>query len=70
MSLTTVAKQVETEELCTRVASLGADYGQGFSIASPGALAEILTELPLYATPVKPQGSAEATNVKSGSLAS
>jgi EAL domain-containing protein (putative c-di-GMP-specific phosphodiesterase class I) len=67
MSLTTVAKQVETEELCTRVASLGADYGQGFSIASPGAFAEILTELPLYATSAKPQVSAEATTFKTGS---
>jgi diguanylate cyclase (GGDEF)-like protein len=52
MSMITVAKQVETEEVCARVASLGADYGQGFSIAAPAPLPEILSELPLYATPV------------------
>jgi EAL domain-containing protein (putative c-di-GMP-specific phosphodiesterase class I) len=67
MSLTTVAKQVETEELCTRVAALGADYGQGFSIASPGPFAEILSELPLYATPAKPYLSPDAPAAKTGS---
>jgi diguanylate cyclase (GGDEF)-like protein len=67
MSLITVAKQVETEELCTRVAALGVDYGQGFSIASPGPLAEILTELPLYATPVRPPVTPEAAPAKTGS---
>jgi diguanylate cyclase (GGDEF)-like protein len=60
MSLTTVAKQVETEEVCTRVTALGADYGQGFSIASPVPIADILSELALYATPAKPYFSSGA----------
>lgn len=47
MSLATVAEYVETEEIRTRVATLGVDYGQGFAIGRPAPLAELLTELPL-----------------------
>ena len=36
MSLVTVAEYVETEEIRTRVATLGVDYGQGFAIGRPG----------------------------------
>jgi diguanylate cyclase (GGDEF)-like protein len=50
MSLTTVAEYVETEEIRTRVATLGVDYGQGFAIGRPAPLAELLSELPLYAS--------------------
>jgi EAL domain-containing protein (putative c-di-GMP-specific phosphodiesterase class I) len=32
-----------------RVASLGVDYGQGFAIARPVPLTEVLAELPMYA---------------------
>jgi diguanylate cyclase (GGDEF)-like protein len=49
MRLTTVAEYVETEEIRMRVASLGVDYGQGFAIARPVPLTEVLAELPMYA---------------------
>ncbi|HEY7888163.1 MAG TPA: bifunctional diguanylate cyclase/phosphodiesterase [Steroidobacteraceae bacterium] len=45
MSLTTVAEYVETEEIRARVATLGVDYGQGFAIAKPVPLDNLLTEL-------------------------
>jgi diguanylate cyclase (GGDEF)-like protein len=48
MSLVTVAEYVETEEIRTRVATLGVDYGQGFAIGRPAPLIELLSELPLY----------------------
>ena len=47
MSLATVAEYVETEEIRTRVATLGVDYGQGFAIGRPTPLIELLAELPL-----------------------
>jgi len=50
MSLTTVAEYVETEEIRTRVATLGVDYGQGFAIGRPAPFSELLSELPLYAS--------------------
>jgi diguanylate cyclase (GGDEF)-like protein len=50
MSLTTVAEYVETEEIRTRLATLGVDYGQGFAIGRPAPLSELLPELPLYAS--------------------
>jgi diguanylate cyclase (GGDEF)-like protein len=48
MGLVTVAEYVETDEIRSRVAALGVDYGQGFSIAQPMPLCDILAELPLY----------------------
>jgi diguanylate cyclase (GGDEF)-like protein len=50
MSLTTVAEYVETEEIRTRLATLGVDYGQGFAIGRPAPLIELLPELSLYAS--------------------
>jgi diguanylate cyclase (GGDEF)-like protein len=50
MSLTTVAEYVETEEIRTRVATLGVDYGQGFAIGRPTPIEELLSELPLLVT--------------------
>jgi EAL domain-containing protein (putative c-di-GMP-specific phosphodiesterase class I) len=47
MSIATVAEYVETEEIRTRVATLGVDYGQGFAIGRPAPLEDLLTELPL-----------------------
>jgi diguanylate cyclase (GGDEF)-like protein len=47
MSLVTVAEYVETEEIRTRVATLGVDYGQGFAIGRPAPLGDLLAELPL-----------------------
>jgi EAL domain-containing protein (putative c-di-GMP-specific phosphodiesterase class I) len=49
MSIQTVAKYVETEELRHRVAALGVDHGQGFAIGRPLPLQEMLVELPLLA---------------------
>jgi EAL domain-containing protein (putative c-di-GMP-specific phosphodiesterase class I) len=48
MGLVTVAEYVETDEIRSRIAALGVDYGQGFSIAQPMPLVDILAELPLY----------------------
>jgi diguanylate cyclase (GGDEF)-like protein len=49
MDITTVAEYVETEEIRTRVRSLGVDYGQGFAIARPVPVAEVLDVLPVLA---------------------
>ena len=49
MSLTTVAEYVETDEIRMRLAALGVDYGQGFAIGQPTAIADVLEQLPLYA---------------------
>lgn len=49
MNITTVAEYVETEEIRTRVRSLGVDYGQGFAIARPVPVAEVLDVLPVLA---------------------
>ncbi|HEY6483791.1 MAG TPA: EAL domain-containing protein [Steroidobacteraceae bacterium] len=47
MSIATVAEYVETDEIRTRVATLGVDYGQGFAIGRPGPFVDLLAELPL-----------------------
>jgi diguanylate cyclase (GGDEF)-like protein len=50
MGIGTVAEYVETEEILTRVASLGVDYGQGFAIGQPAPLVDLLAdELPVLA---------------------
>jgi diguanylate cyclase (GGDEF)-like protein len=49
MNITTVAEYVETQEILTRVRSLGVDYGQGFAIARPVPVAEVLDVLPVLA---------------------
>ena len=49
MNITTVAEYVETEEIRTRVRSLGVDYGQGFAIARPVPVSEVLDVLPVLA---------------------
>ena len=56
MSLTTVAEYIETDEIRTRIETLGVDYGQGFAIAQPAPLAEVLNELPLYLAASQPNG--------------
>jgi diguanylate cyclase (GGDEF)-like protein len=50
MNITTVAEYVETEEIRTRVRSLGVDYGQGFAIARPVPVGEVLDILPVLAS--------------------
>jgi diguanylate cyclase (GGDEF)-like protein len=49
MSIETVAEYVETDEILTRIAKLGVDYGQGYAIGKPTPLAELLLELPVLA---------------------
>jgi len=49
MQLTTVAEYVETDEIRLRVARLGVIYGQGFAIAKPVPMAEVIEDLPTYA---------------------
>jgi len=49
LSLETVAKHVETEEIRSRVAALGVDHGQGFSIGRPEPFTEVLAQLPILA---------------------
>ena len=64
MSLVTVAEYVETEEIRTRVATLGVDYGQGFALGRPVPLVDTLAELPLLvaADPVPTVISEPATD--------
>jgi EAL domain-containing protein (putative c-di-GMP-specific phosphodiesterase class I) len=47
LSIATVAEYVETDEIRTRVATLGIDYGQGFAIGKPAPLIDLLAQLPL-----------------------
>ena len=61
MSLTTVAEYVETDEIRSRIAALGVDYGQGFAIGRPVPLVDVLAELPLYAAAAHPSGVWPAT---------
>lgn len=49
MGLATVAEYVETDEIRSRIAALGVDYGQGFAIGKPAPLRDLLAELPMYA---------------------
>ncbi len=56
MSLTTVAEYIETDEIRTRIEALGVDYGQGFAIAQPTPLVDVLSELPLYVAAAQPSG--------------
>ena len=49
MDITTVAEYVETEEIRARVRMLGVDYGQGFAIARPVPVSEVLDVLPVLA---------------------
>lgn len=53
MKLTTVAEYVETDEIRLRVAGLGVDYGQGFAIARPVPMADVIRDLPTYASVAK-----------------
>ncbi|HEY4881571.1 MAG TPA: bifunctional diguanylate cyclase/phosphodiesterase [Steroidobacteraceae bacterium] len=62
MSLTTVAEYVETDEIRTRITSLGVDYGQGFAIGRPVPLLDVVAELPLYAAAAHPSGVWPASN--------
>jgi diguanylate cyclase (GGDEF)-like protein len=49
MNIITVAEYVETEEIRSRIRALGVDYGQGFAIARPVPVGEVLDVLPVLA---------------------
>jgi diguanylate cyclase (GGDEF)-like protein len=59
MQMTTVAEYVETDEIRLRVARLGVDYGQGFAIARPAPLVDVIRDLPTYAAVARQQAGAE-----------
>jgi hypothetical protein len=59
MQMATVAEYVETDEIRLRVASLGVDYGQGFAIARPVPLADVIQDLPTYAAVARQQTGEE-----------
>jgi EAL domain-containing protein (putative c-di-GMP-specific phosphodiesterase class I) len=46
--MVTVAEHVETDELRTRMAGLGVDFGQGFAMGRPTPLEDVLSDLALY----------------------
>jgi len=48
LGVKTVAECVETEQVRTRIAALGVDYAQGFSIGRSQPLGEVLIDLPLF----------------------
>ena len=48
MGMETVAEYVETDDLRTRMAALGVDYGQGFAIGRPVPIDQVLADLALY----------------------
>jgi diguanylate cyclase (GGDEF)-like protein len=48
LNVKTVAECVETEDVRTRIAALGVDYAQGFSIGRSQPLGEVLIDLPLF----------------------
>jgi EAL domain-containing protein (putative c-di-GMP-specific phosphodiesterase class I) len=61
MGIATVAEYVETDEIRTRVAALGVDFGQGFAIARPEPLEGLLEELPVLAA-ASPVANVDARN--------
>jgi len=59
MQLTTVAEYVESDEIRLRVARLGVDYGQGFAIAKPVPMVEVIGDLPTYAAVARQHAAAD-----------
>ncbi len=59
MQLTTVAEYVETDEIRLRVARLGVDYGQGFAIAKPVPMVDVIRDLPTYAAVARQRDGGE-----------
>jgi diguanylate cyclase (GGDEF)-like protein len=56
MGMETVAEYVETDELRTRMAGLGVDFGQGFAIGRPVPIDEVLGDLALYEAMAQQEG--------------
>lgn len=59
MQMVTVAEYVETDAIRERIANLGVDYAQGFSIGRPRPLDEVLADLEAARVPLSP-GAASA----------
>ncbi len=59
MGMETVAEYVETDELRTRMAGLGVDYGQGFAIGRPVPIDQVLGDLALYEAMAQQESAAE-----------
>jgi Amt family ammonium transporter len=59
MGMETVAEYVETDELRTRMASLGVDYGQGFAIGRPVPVDQVLGDLALYEAMAQQEAAAD-----------
>ena len=70
MSLGTVAEYVETDEIRTRIAALGVDYGQGFAIGRPGPFTDVLAQLPMIAAaaPVHSAVEEKVTELRAANL--
>ena len=58
MGMETVAEYVETDDLRTRMAALGVDFGQGFAIGRPVPIDEVLGDLALYEAMAQQEPSA------------
>jgi Amt family ammonium transporter len=59
MGMETVAEYVETDELRTRMAGLGVDYGQGFAIGRPVPVDQVLGDLALYEAMAQQEAAAD-----------
>jgi Amt family ammonium transporter len=60
MGMETVAEYVETDDLRTRMAALGVDYGQGFAIGRPVPVDQVLGDLALYEAMAQQDGRCRA----------
>lgn len=67
MQLITVAEYVETDPIRERIATLGVDYAQGFSIGRPTPLVGVLADLPGILDRA-PEGSPEPLRVPAPGL--
>jgi EAL domain-containing protein (putative c-di-GMP-specific phosphodiesterase class I) len=59
MGMETVAEYVETDDLRTRMAALGVDYGQGFAIGRPVPVDQVLGDLALYEAMAQQESAAD-----------
>ena len=59
MGMQTVAEYVETDDLRTRMAGLGVDYGQGFAIGRPVPIDQVLGDLDLYEAMAQQEAAAD-----------
>jgi diguanylate cyclase (GGDEF)-like protein len=69
LGVKTVAECVETESVRERVAALGVDYAQGFSIGKSQPFGEVLVDLPLFAFFLQQQRTSAAAQEAVGAAA-